>query len=270
MSTEHEHVHQKHNNTHYKIIGFGVLILVIFTVVYFTRAYPVALVGSHFVSTHELESSIVIAKKLETNPDKEKVYQQLMDNTKKQQLAGKVDLDAELKFYKTGRSEEYNSFLADYFNNSEKDFVRYVVAPRAYDAKLAIKYNSDYGANNDAYNKAENIINRLNQGQAFDELAKVYSDDKISGQLNGDLGFVTEGQLLPELEKAIKSSAIGEVKKQIIVSRLGYHIIYPIEVAQKDGQKVWHVKHILITTSGYDKWIADQLNSVKVYPLFNF
>ena len=257
------------NKILYTILGAVVLILIILATAYFTKAYPVALVGSNFISLRELEIHIAVAKKLDPQADRQKAYEQLIANAKKEQLVGKVDLDEELKFYKTGRDGEYLKFLNYYFSGDEELFKKLVVAPKAYDANLAIKYNSDFGANNDAYNKASNVINKLNEGQSFEELAKIYSDDKISGQLGGDLGFVASGQLLPELEKAVTSSTLGEVKKQIVVSRLGYHILYPVESAQKDGEKVWHVKHILTQTQGYESWLNAQLDTIRMRKFFN-
>ncbi|HEX9503662.1 MAG TPA: peptidylprolyl isomerase [Patescibacteria group bacterium] len=246
------------------LIAVG-LILILLATVYFTRAYPVVLVGNKFIFLSEVDSSIAIAKKLDPNSDKQKVYEQVIANAKKEQLVSNVDIADEFKFYTTGRADEYRKFLNDYFSGDEKLFKKLVVAPKAFDAKLAIKYNSNFGLNNDAYNKASNVISKLNEGQSFEELAKTYSDDKISGQLGGDLGFVQPGQLLPELEKAVAASTFGEVKKQIVISRLGYHIIFPMAVADKDGQKITHLKHILITTSGYENWLAEQLNKIGVH-----
>jgi parvulin-like peptidyl-prolyl isomerase len=143
------------------------------------------------------------------------------------------------------------------------------VKPQAYDALLRIKYNSDFAANNDAYNRAENIFSKLDNGQTFEELAKTISDDKVSGQLGGDLGFVTESQILPELAKVLKTVTVGEIKKQLVVSRLGYHVIYPVETSQRDGQKVWHLKHILVQTKGYEEWVKDELTTIQVWHIFN-
>ncbi|HYF97908.1 MAG TPA: hypothetical protein VD770_02890, partial [Coxiellaceae bacterium] len=68
---------------------------------------------------------------------------------------------------------------------------------------------------------------------------------------------------LPELEKEIVIKPLGEVYGQIIVSRLGYHIIYPIETATQDGKKLWRAKHILIAQDGYEQWFANQTREFK-------
>lgn len=254
----------QHHKISSSLLGVGTLIFIGLLLMWLTKSYPIAMVGSNLISAREVQEQIDLAKKFDPKAGKQQAFDQLVLNVKKEQMVGKLDLDKELQFYKTDRAEEYNKFLNDYFSGDEKLFVKFVVAPKAYDAQLMTKYNSDFGANNNAYNKAENIISRLNQAESFEDLAKTYSDDKISGQLGGDLGFVSAGQLLPELEKALQQATVGEVKKQIVVSRLGYHILYPVEVAEKDGQKITHLKHILITTSGYDNWLSGQLEKIGV------
>ncbi|MBX4187182.1 MAG: peptidylprolyl isomerase [Candidatus Doudnabacteria bacterium] len=247
-----------------RTLSAAALVLLIVILIWVTKSYPVAMVGNSFITVRNVNQQYDIATKLDPKTDKKTVFDQLVTNVKKQQLSGKVDLERELKFYKEGKTDEYNKFLSDYFNGDEKQFIRQVVVPNAYEGKLAIQYNSDFGLNNNAYNRANNIIDKLNAGESFEELAKTYSDDKISGQLGGDLGFVTEDQILPELAKALSPSTLGEHKKQIIVSRLGYHILYPVEAAEKDGQKVLHLKHILIATSGFSDWVNKQMDSIAV------
>jgi hypothetical protein len=264
MPTEHHHKNKLAIT--FSLIG---LILAALVVIFLTKSYPVVLVGHDLISAHEWSKNYDVAKKLDSTATKNQIFDQLVINVKKQQLAGKVDMSSELDYFKAGRLDEYNKFLNDYFSGDEKLFIKFVVAPRAYDAMLAKKYNSDFSKNNNAYNKAENILEKLNQGTAFEELAKTYSDDKVSGQLGGDLGFVSDGQILPELQKVLETAPVGEVKKQIVISRLGYHILYPVETSNKDGVKVWHVKHILITTSGYDNWLKDKLDNIGVHQLMS-
>ena len=247
-------------------IGIAIAILAVLFCWLF-KFYPIAMVGSNLIWVREWQNDLATAKRLDPQADPDKVYQQLVLSKKKFQLVRDLRLkfdnstfNDELNFYKQDKGQEYNQFLQDYFSGKESEFVNYVVVPQVFDALLRIKHNSDFAANNDAYNKAENIISKLDSGQTFDDLAKTYSDDKVSAQLGGDLGFVGPNQLLPELAHALANSKLGEVRKDVVISRLGYHILYPVEVSTKDGQKVWHLKHILIQTSGFEDWLAKQLN----------
>ena len=238
----------------------------------FKRIYPAAILAHGYISIADLDQARQIARKLDPATDPNKVFEELIKSREKMQLARNLHLNFdsgnfsdEIKFYTTGRKQKYDQFLNDYFSGDERLFQNYVLNPQVYDSLLKIKYNSNFAANNDAYNKAENVLAKLDSGQKFEDLAKTYSDDKVSGQLGGDLGFVNAGQLLPELEKAVMSAKVGEIKKEIVISRLGYHIIYPVETAQQNGQKVWHVKHVLIQTQGYDSWLTTQLSKFAVW-----
>lgn len=47
------------------------------------------------------------------------------------------------------------------------------------------------------------------------------------------------------------------------MTRNGYHIIYPVEISEQNGKKMWHAKHILIQTTGFDAWLVSQTNGVE-------
>jgi len=224
------------------------------------------------LSQKEKQENLVIARKLDPEVKPEKGFDQLIRTKKMQALLPLEDvnvdqsrIDAELNFYKNGQPHQFQKLLTDYFDSRESLFVHYVLIPQVLEAVLREHYNTQFGLNNDTYNKAENILESLDSGQTFEDQAKTKSDDKVSAQLGGDLGFVAAAELMPELSKAIQNAKVGEVKKQIVISRLGYHIIYPVETAEKDNVKVWHVKHILIQTSGFDSWLNEQLKQIGVW-----
>src|SRR6185436_5042699 len=179
--------------------------------------YPVAIVGGDFVSYREWMQDWQAAQKLDSTSSKEKVFDQFLINKKKEKLVIKYrlgDNDSfknELAFYKTGNETQYAKVVNDYFSGNENVFKSRVIEPETFDALLRIKYNSSLAANNDAYNKAQNVLTKLSLGQTFEDLAKLYSDDKVSGQLGGDLGFVSEDQILPELKQPVSTAKLGEV-----------------------------------------------------------
>ena len=71
--------------------------------------------------------------------------------------------------------------------------------------------------------EAEEILNLLNKGHSFTNLAKQKSIDP-SAKNGGDLGFFRKGDLLPDFENAALRLKIGEISG-IVKTRLGYHII---------------------------------------------
>lgn len=70
--------------------------------------------------------------------------------------------------------------------------------------------------------EANEIKKLLDQGSDFKELAKQRSKDPNAAK-GGDLGLITKGDLMPELDKAISSLAVGQVSG-VIKSEVGYHI----------------------------------------------
>jgi hypothetical protein len=70
--------------------------------------------------------------------------------------------------------------------------------------------------------EAVEIKKLLSQGSDFQQLAKERSKGPTA-QKGGDLGIITKGDLLPELDKAISSLQVGQVS-EVIKSELGFHI----------------------------------------------
>jgi foldase protein PrsA len=64
----------------------------------------------------------------------------------------------------------------------------------------------------------------LENGEDFEELARQYSDDQSTAENGGDLGYVSEGQMVEEFDKALFSLDEGETSK-IVETVYGFHII---------------------------------------------
>lgn len=71
----------------------------------------------------------------------------------------------------------------------------------------------------------DDLATRLRNGEAFDQLARQYSDDSVSGSLGGDLGWTQDGQMVPEFEQVLKNTASGQVSAPF-ESRFGWHILW--------------------------------------------
>lgn len=92
-----------------------------------------------------------------------------------------------------------------------------------------------------ALEEAKQLRKELIAGADFVKLAKEHSDDPGSADHGGELGFMGEGQLVPQYEKEALALAVGEISEPVR-TEFGYHIIQLLEV--KEGR--FNTRHILI------------------------
>jgi foldase protein PrsA len=76
---------------------------------------------------------------------------------------------------------------------------------------------------------AQTIEDKLKGGADFAALAKQYSTDPSSKDKGGELGFFSQGQMVPAFQAAAFSQKIGEIGPPV-KSPFGYHIIVVEEV----------------------------------------
>lgn len=99
---------------------------------------------------------------------------------------------------------------------------------------ILIRIN-DLTSEADARRKLDGIKERLDNGADFAELARLYSDD-LSASKGGDLGWLYQGDTVPEFEHAMDELKIGEISKPV-QSPFGLHLIQVLERRVDEGSK---------------------------------
>lgn len=80
--------------------------------------------------------------------------------------------------------------------------------------------------------KAEEVIEKLKNGEDFSALAKEYSDDEGTKENGGDLGYFNTGDMVEAFETAAYALDVNEYTTEPVETEYGYHII--MKTGQKD------------------------------------
>ena len=79
--------------------------------------------------------------------------------------------------------------------------------------------------------KAEEIAQKIKNGENFNKMVKLYSQDS-SAATGGDIGFFKQGELQPAIDKVAFSLYLGEASAAIQTSA-GFHIIKVLDKREK-------------------------------------
>lgn len=85
-----------------------------------------------------------------------------------------------------------------------------------------------------ALEKAKNVLNKLEAGEPFENVAREFSDDESTKENGGRLGWTSRGTLTPAYEQAAFALNRGQIS-QPVETEFGYHIIQLIDKKEAVG-----------------------------------
>ncbi len=185
--------------------------------------YFISLLGSAQDLEDYYGKSIVAIK----NDFRDDIRKQLLAERMQQQVLSNVTVTPkEVK-------EFFNSIPTDslpYFN-AEVELGEIIIFPKV-----------SKTAKQTAFQKIEGIRKKIvEENFDFGIQARIYSEDPGSASMNGDLGFISRGQTVPEFEAAAYKLEEGEISG-VVETEFGFHII---KLLERQGENV-HIAHILI------------------------
>ncbi|WP_423326344.1 peptidylprolyl isomerase [Deferribacter abyssi] len=166
----------------------------------------------------ELKSSFNNEKEFQDALKRNNLTEQELKNKIRKNILVRKQIDAiksNIKVTEVEKKEFYNKNI-NKFKTPDSVHVKHIII-------LTGKKRSDI----DAKKLINEIYNKINKGESFEDLAKKYSED-ASAQNGGDLGFITKGKTVPEFEKIAFTTKTGKVSKPF-KSKFGYHILKVIE-----------------------------------------
>jgi parvulin-like peptidyl-prolyl isomerase len=156
-------------------------------------------------------------------------------------------------------------------------FKEKVVKNQLYLEKLFKWYQEGVKNSNDYKRAREARNNILDDGSNFNEIVKKFSDGQSANQ-NGQISWIEESFIIPEVAEKLKSMKEGEIS-DIIVSPLGMHIIIldgrrvkEIENDKKARDKTVNLKNkeefqlrqIFIRSTNFIDWLQKQKKKLQI------
>lgn len=109
--------------------------------------------------------------------------------------------------------------------------VQTVIIDQTHARHILIKIN-ELTSENEAKLKISQIKERLDQGEQFEELARLYSED-TSAASGGDLGWLSPGDTVAVFEQTMNKLLPGQISEPV-QSQFGWHLIQVIERRTQD------------------------------------
>jgi peptidyl-prolyl cis-trans isomerase D len=95
--------------------------------------------------------------------------------------------------------------------------------------------------------KAEDVLKKAKSGANFEDLAKKFSEDDGTKPKGGDLGWIVEGQTVPEFQQAAFTLPKGSIS-DLVKTQYGFHIIKVLDHEQAHTKSFEEVRSTIEPT----------------------
>jgi foldase protein PrsA len=113
---------------------------------------------------------------------------------------------------------------------------------------------------------AQEVLDKLAEGEDFTTLAAEYSTDPGSKDQGGDLGWFPSGMMVPEFEEAAFSLEPGEIS-EAVETAFGYHII---QVHEKEERELEPALYAQLQQQEFQTWFDAQKAQASIEQLYEF
>ncbi len=158
------------------------------------------------------------------------------------------DVEAELATYKEQYGDDFETVIQYYGYVDEDDFatairgnlaIRQAIEETITDedveeAAAALRIEASHILVDDE-ETAQEVIEKLNDGEEFADLAAEYSTDTTTAESGGELGYISEGEMVDEFWEAASALAVDEISDPV-ESEYGWHIIQVTDI--QEGRSV--------------------------------
>lgn len=145
----------------------------------------------------------------------------------------------------------------------EEDY-RWFAEAEVYREKLLEDFRQDVSRSQEQVNArhilvedeetAQEVLDRLEEGDSFSELAAEYSIDQSNSQRGGDLGWFGRGQMVEGFEQAAFEAEVGEVVGPV-ETQFGFHII---EVLEREERRLDDQAFERQVQVEFNEWLSEQ------------
>ena len=187
------------------------------------------------------------------------------------------DVEAELNGIAGAEFESREAMEAEMlavFGWDIETFSKRLIYPSVMAQKINLEYSKKPEILKEAEEEANDILEKINQGEDFATLAQNFSADTGSAVQGGDLGWFSRGAMVKEFEDASFSLQPGEVSG-LVKTTYGYHIIKVEEVKaleevdEESGEveviDQVRARHILISPKLFRDLLNEEVKDANVW-----